>query len=228
MVTDGRDGFPDTGPISDLRHLDLSDSWLAGVPDTVARALLARCEPVDVARGDGLYEIGAPAKEVYLICDGVIGLQGLVDPKRIGHLLGPSAWFGEGAVLAGLPRLLSVTAMTDARLVRLPMSEIDSAGQSYPGLWRGLAVLSAHNCAVTTRVARDLMISRPEDRVAAVLARLQDGLGGAQDIPLSQEQLADMCVLSRGAVSRILARMEAAGTVRRGYRALRWLGQAAD
>ena len=68
------------------------------------------------------------------------------------------------------------------------------------------------------------MIARPEQRVIAVLRRLGQSLGHDTPIPLSQEQLADMCVLSRGAISRILSRLEAAGKVRRGYRELWWLG----
>ena len=55
------------------------------------------------------------------------------------------------------------------------------------------------------------------------IKRLAESLGRSAAIPLSQEQLADMCVLSRGAVSRILSRLEGAGKVRRGYREIWWL-----
>ena len=74
------------------------------------------------------------------------------------------------------------------------------------------------------QVARDLMTPRPEDRCVAILRRLSASIGPGAPIPLSQEQLADMCILSRGAISRILSRLEAAGQVRRGYRELIWLG----
>ena len=154
---------------------------------------------------------------------GVISVQSPEATPLIGHLLGPGAWFGEGAALTHQPRVVSTMAIAETRLAFLPLATLEEIGRQYPELWRGLASLTASNAEVAVGIARDLMLTRPEDRVIAVLRRLTTSLGREAAIPLSQEQLADMSVLSRGAVSRILSRLEAAGRVRRGYRELWWL-----
>lgn len=204
------------------RHVD----WLQPVPSHVSQDLLSRAELVAANRGDPIFMPGDPVGGIYRLISGVLGA---TDPDGardglVGHLLGPGAWFGEGPALTRMPRRVGIVAMTEARLAYLPLAAVEDAGRSCPDLWRGLAGLSAANAAVAVQVARDLMTPRPEDRCVAILSRLSASIGPGTPIPLSQEQLADMCILSRGAVSRILSRLESAGRVQRGYRELVWLG----
>ncbi len=213
----------------DARDIDmphLHAPWLQHVPSHIAQDLLSRAELMAVNRGDTVFSPGDPAGGVYRVVSGVLGatdLEGMSD-GLIGHLLGPSAWFGEGPALTRMPRRMGILAMTEARLAYLPLAAIEESGQNCPELWRGLAALTAANAAVAVQVARDLMTPRPEERCTAILSRLSASIGPGTPIPLSQEQLADMCTLSRGAVSRILSRLESAGLVQRGYRELTWLG----
>lgn len=65
------------------------------------------------------------------------------------------------------------------------------------------------------------MIRSPRDRMLAVLERLRDGIGPDRPIPLSQEQLADMCTLSRGATSKLPGQLAREGLVECGYRQIR-------
>lgn len=202
----------------------VASNWMLPLPDALTELLLARTRISTIARGTRIFEIDDAPDGIYRVLSGVVSVQGKDAEGRIGHLLGPGAWFGEGAALTRQPRVVSTVAITEARLACLPLSVLEHAGLEHPELWRGLAGLAASNAAIAVGIARDLMIARPEQRVIAVLRRLGQSLGHDTPIPLSQEQLADMCVLSRGAISRILSRLEAAGKVRRGYRELWWLG----
>lgn len=197
--------------------------WLLPLPDTLSERILAETRLKPVARGALIYDEGDPPDGIYRIISGVVSAHNKDTSPLIGHLLGPGAWFGEGAALTRLPRVMSASAVTETRLGFLDIETIEVIGNEFPELWRGLASLAAMNTALAMQVAADLMITRPEDRVIAVLRRLSASIGRQVPIPLSQEQLADMCVLSRGAVSRILSRLEAAGKVRRGYREIWWL-----
>ena len=197
--------------------------WLMPLPDTLAERILAETRTMPIARGALIYDVGDAPDGIYRIISGVIPAHSRDAAPLIGHLLGPGAWFGEGAALTRLPRVMSASALIETRLGFLPIDTIEDIGNEFPEFWRGLASLAATDTALAVQVARDLMITRPEDRVIAVLRRLAESLGRSAAIPLSQEQLADMCVLSRGAVSRILSRLEGAGKVRRGYREIWWL-----
>lgn len=79
--------------------------------------------------------------------------------------------------------------------------------------WRALSLLAANNRRIAYRVAREMRIRSSRDRVLAVLERLQESVGTEHSIPLSQEQLADMCALSRGATSKLLRTLVQEGLV---------------
>ena len=208
-----------------LDHLHRSEpaSWLMTLPDALSRQIAASQRIVHAARGVRIYGYGEQPGGIYRVMSGVVGAQSRDDDALIGHLLGPGSWFGESSALTRQPRVVATVAMTETRLAYLPLQVIEEIGAFHPDLWRGLAALAASNSAIAVQITRDLMITRPEERVSAVLRRLSHSLGREIPIPLSQEQLADMCVLSRGAVSRILSRLESAGLVRRGYREIWWL-----
>ncbi|MGR3805790.1 Crp/Fnr family transcriptional regulator [Marinibacterium profundimaris] len=194
------------------------------LPDGLSRQIMSSTRIVHAARGVRVYDHGEPPGGIYRVVSGVVAVMSWDETPLIGHLLGPGSWFGETSALTRQPRSVTTMALTEARLAYLPLPVIEEIADMQPDLWRGLAALSAANSMIAVQTAHDLMLTRPEDRVSAVLRRLGDSLGRDTPIPLSQEQLADMCVLSRGAVSRILSRLESAGKVRRGYREIWWLG----
>ncbi|CAN0575493.1 unnamed protein product [Ectocarpus sp. 12 AP-2014] len=208
----------------DHKHVPAPARWMVDLSEPLKQRIVSDSQTKFFARGSKIYAEGDEPGGIYGIVDGVVAAHGGEATLLIGHLLGPGTWFGESAALTRLPRGMSATAMTETCVTYLAADAIEEIGSEYPELWRGLASLAATNTYILLQVASDLMITRPEARVIAVLRRLGDSLGIDMPIPLSQEQLADMCVLSRGAVSRILSRLESAGKVRRGYREIWWLG----
>jgi Cyclic nucleotide-binding domain len=72
--------------------------------------------------GDTLVEQGAPGDELYLLLDGVLGVE--VDGEEVAEV-GPGAVLGERALLEGGTRKATLRAATPARVVVIPGDAID-------------------------------------------------------------------------------------------------------
>ncbi|MFI7586186.1 cyclic nucleotide-binding domain-containing protein [Spongisporangium articulatum] len=77
-----------------------------------------------LAEGEVLAERGEPGSSLYLILDGVLGVE--VNGEALGEL-GPGAVLGERAVLEEGIRTATLTAVTPVRVAEAPGSDIDRA-----------------------------------------------------------------------------------------------------
>jgi Cyclic nucleotide-binding domain len=75
-----------------------------------------------LAPGDTLVEQGDPGDELYLLLDGVLGVE--VDGEEVAEV-GPGAVLGERALLEGGTRKATLRAATSARVVVIPGDAID-------------------------------------------------------------------------------------------------------
>jgi Cyclic nucleotide-binding domain len=75
-----------------------------------------------LAPGDTLVEQGEPGDELYLLLDGVLGVE--VDGEEVAEV-GPGAVLGERALLEGGTRKATLRAATPARVVVIPGDAID-------------------------------------------------------------------------------------------------------
>ena len=132
--------------------------------------------------------------------------------------MGKGCCFGENAVLSGMPRQIGAVAKSEhCHLLSIPLSALETLGAEHPQFWRALAGLSALNANIAVQAVRDLMIRDPMQRCTPVLERVSTSLDLQEPIPLSQEELATMCALSRGSVSRALKELERQGRISVGY-----------
>jgi Cyclic nucleotide-binding domain len=72
--------------------------------------------------GETLVEQGAPGNELYLLLDGVLGVE--VDEERVAEV-GPGALLGERALLEGGARTATLRAATPCRVVVVPGDSVD-------------------------------------------------------------------------------------------------------
>lgn len=208
------------------KHLSQSE-WLSTLPPVLAETLLARSTQLRLARDEVLYDFGDPAGGVYGIYEGTVAIR--IDDSDTGtihaHLLGAGAWFGEISALSRRPRSIGVSVHSrTCSFFAVSLAEIDRIVAKTPEFWRYLGLLTAMHAATSVQTARDLLLRDPRDRVWATLTRLDQSVGRWGPIPLTQEELADMCGLSRGAVARALAGFEASGKLKRGFREITLLG----
>jgi aromatic-L-amino-acid decarboxylase len=138
------------------RHPDVARSWLAGADSGVAdlgrlpvfRSLrrdelerLARASTLREAEGgETIVEQWETSKDFYVVLGGTVDV--LVESERVREL-GPGQFFGELAALDwgsgfGYPRLATVVAATDARLLRVPADVLNELVRGNADLERAI------------------------------------------------------------------------------------------
>lgn len=202
------------------KHLSQS-AWLNALPPALRDMLLARSTRLRLVRDELLYDFGDPAGGLYGVYEGAVAIR--VDDSDsgtiFGHLLGSGTWFGEISAMTRGPRTIGVSVQSrECSFLAVSLADLDRITAAHPDFWRYLGLLTAMHAATSLQTARDLLIRDPRERVWSVLSRLDQSVGKWGPIPLTQEELADMCGLSRGAVARALAGFEASGQLRRGFR----------
>lgn len=159
--------------------------------------------------------------------------QGTVSVCRFGEhgsltvfgLLGAGDLFGELAHFAGLPRQVDAVALGDATLVRIGAALIDRLLEDQPDFARWLLKSLAHQLRVALdRIDRDHNLPA-HARLSRALADMVRREG--PELDLTQQALADLIGISRVTAGQILADLEKAGTIRRGYRRIVVINPAA-
>jgi CRP/FNR family transcriptional regulator, cyclic AMP receptor protein len=140
------------------------------------------------------------------------------------HFFGPGAWFGEGPIISGRPRMASMLATRKTELLHLSLRSIEEILQEQPSSWRLFASLALEKLETALSAIDDLMIRDSLKRFVAVLLRL--GACRAVTPPrvmpivvdVSQDDLAVMANVSRSTANAILRRLKADGQVDLSYR----------
>lgn len=193
--------------------------WLQLIGPDVRQLVLEHVKTVSVKRGSQIYEFLDFDQDMVGVYSGAVGIQ--MEDRDTGimlaHVFGPGAWFGEAAVLTGLPRQIGVVALSDCELVLLNAHTVEKLTIKTPTIWRAIGMLSAINTKTALATAGDLMVKDPEQRCLAVLNRLAQSTAQMDEIPVTQTQLSDMCQLSRSALSVFLKKFEQRGLLRVGY-----------
>jgi CRP-like cAMP-binding protein len=206
-----------------LAHVFDHNTWLQQHSADLIHQIFACGTRLHLGKDQVAYEFGDEAQGVCLVLSGAMSTR--IDDGDTGtviaHLLGPGSIVGAATMLVPSERKLGLVGKVDTDLLFVPASALHKIASKDAQVWRFLGAVSANNVLLAQRIAQNLLIRDPALRCHAVLARLRDEFGVGNDIPLTQEELADMCVLSRGAVAAILSQMEKSGQIQRGYRKIR-------
>jgi CRP/FNR family cyclic AMP-dependent transcriptional regulator len=145
----------------------------------------------------------------------------------------PGYWAGEGPAINRMPRRISLLAAQPSVLLNLPLAEFDAIVARDPEGWRWLALLSTMQLDLAIGVIDDLMIRAPRARVAALLLRLAGAREGffmapqLADIHVSQERLAQIAVLSRTTLGKMIRELAENGVLSLDYGRIRILDNEA-
>jgi len=107
-----------------LRHLPL----FAGLPAVALEHLAAKLTPVAVGSGDVVFRQGDPGDRFYVVGDGQVII---TKQARDVASLGRGDYFGEIALLRGIPRTATVTASTPTELLALAPEDFLAAVSRY-------------------------------------------------------------------------------------------------
>jgi CRP/FNR family cyclic AMP-dependent transcriptional regulator len=190
---------------------------MAGLPEEDVRQLLAIARRRVFRRGEVVFHRDDPADSLHLVQKGRFAIRimtPLGETATVG-VRGPGDSFGEMALVdEGARRAATVAALEDAETFAVYQGEFQRVRSRHPQVDRILIGF------LTAEVRRldDLLLEAlyiPVER--RVLRRLVE-LGGTYagrdgEIPLTQEQLAELAGTSRATVNRVLRDEQRRGTV---------------
>lgn len=140
-------------------------------------------------------------------------------------VMGPGDLFGELAHFAGTARQVDALAEEPAVLVRVGAAQVDRLLAQEPDFARALLASLAHQLRLALdQIDRDRSLTA-EARIARLLLDIAERDGS--ELALTQQSLADRAGVSRVTAGQVLAKLERAGAIRRGYRKITIAGQAA-
>jgi CRP/FNR family transcriptional regulator, cyclic AMP receptor protein len=199
--------------------------WLSHQPPAFRDELLRRTALKSYGRGEYIYHLEDAPGMMFGIVEGavLIGVPHPIVGLYLAHLGRPGDWFGEAAALHGVTRRVAVEARLPVQILCLAIKAVQEMLQEQPVWQRNLSSLLLWNLENAIRTGIDLTIQDPKTRVCARLLTLcgarvgQDPPKGPIELPLTQDQLAMMCSLSRKSVHRALNSLESEGLCENRY-----------
>ena len=192
---------------------------LAGVSEREVERLLSVARRRCFGRREIVVHADDPGDSLHLIVKGRFAIKIMTPVGDVVTIAvrGPGENFGEMALVAGVHRrTASVLALEEAETFAIYKDDVDQLRQQNPSVNDLLfASLVAEVRMLHERLLEALYV--PTDR--RVLRRLHElteniaASDGAIEVPLTQEELAELAGTSRATVNRVLRREEKRGTV---------------
>jgi CRP/FNR family cyclic AMP-dependent transcriptional regulator len=203
--------------------------WLSFTPPEFRDKVLQRIELHEFDKSQAVYRAGEAGGGLWAIVEGAVEIEH-ASPGAEPHLVHfgvPGFWFGEGPLVFGVRRIVTVTASRTSTLVTLPLAECRAILEAHPADWRWIAL----HCAMTTDLAvgvvTDVLLRDPVKRTAALLLRLSGvrslifRSSKPAPIYLSQEKLGNLVNLSRNSIIPVLHEFEREGHIEIRYGSIR-------
>lgn len=193
--------FPDTG-------------FLAEASEALRRVLAEHATEAGYAAGCVVMQQDDEGDSLYAVLEGrfEISVLSLHGRKLSLDLMGPGALFGEIALFDPGPRIATVTAMTDGRLLRLRHAELLRALHETPDVAADLLRLAGLRMRWMGRQLHEQVFLPMPARLARKLIHLAPE-GGPDTVALSQAELAEYVGATREAVSKTLAGWRRQGVI---------------
>jgi CRP-like cAMP-binding protein len=192
---------------------------LAGVPEEEIQHVLSVARRRRFARNEVVFHRDDPGDSLHLIVKGRFAIR-IANPRGetvMMGLRGPGDHFGEMALVAkDRPRAATLVALEDAETFAVSKAEFDRLRIQYPGVNDVLLWLLAGEVRLLDERFLETMYLSAEKRLLRRLCELAEfypRADSATEVPLTQEQLAELAGTSRATVNRVLRDEEQRGTV---------------
>jgi len=201
-----------------LRDIPLFSALPPNALAEIYRASAARV----YAAGSFLFYQDDPAEQIYVVAEGRIKLYQLTPEGQQVNMRVATPWMMVAAIalVEGAVYPISAQAAEDSRLLVWTQARLLALIQRYPIMaLNALRILANHVSEAQDRY-RELATERVERRLARTVLRLAGQAGRKTeagvllDLPLTRQDLAEMCGTTLFTVSRILSQWEAQGLVR--------------
>jgi CRP-like cAMP-binding protein len=188
---------------------------LEALPDTERRVLDPHLKPVELHQHEVLFEIRDTIHDVYFPLDAVVSL---VVPLSTGEtvetaMVGRDGLVGAAAALNGRLSLNRAIVQIGGSSLRCPLAQLKWIVQEHPYI---RALVGAHEQALFAQAQQAAACNAThviESRLAKWLLRAADLHGGDQ-LPLTQEYIAQMLGVRRTSVTMVARTLQEAGLIR--------------
>ncbi|MFT3731739.1 MAG: Crp/Fnr family transcriptional regulator [Hyphomicrobium sp.] len=196
--------------------------WLAGQSQDFREwaTQVGRWRPYGA--GQFVYQAGDTADGLYGLAEGGLEITfPLVAEEPVSiYRAEIGFWIGDAAELADIPRIVSLMAVTESKLLHLPSHAIQQLLSSRPEYWRAFYRLAALNSSTAVALLSEVLSLTVRARVSRRLLQLTERL---QEAPITQDDLAKLVGVTRGTLRRCLDDLAARGAIEMRYRKLRVL-----
>lgn len=196
-------------------------TWLAGLSEPLRRAILARARVHHAAAGEVLSHRGDAGDDWFGVVRGAIRLG---TPLRDGRpytlaFVEPGQWFGDIALIDGLPQGLDVAVHVRSLLLRVSRQDLGVLLEQHDELRDAFMRLNCQRLRHMFKLLEELHALPLRQRLGRQLLRLARQFGRPVpaglwiDLRLSQSDLAAMVASSRQRVNAELGRMQDEGVL---------------
>ena len=206
------------------RASDLGRTALFGeLDETALQALADKAVHRKYRKGNVIFVQGEQGDRCFAIVNGSVKISAYHPDGReaVMAVLGPGDVFGELSLFDDAPRSADATAIEDAELLSLNTGAVTEAIRTHPDLGLALLRVLGRRLRHTNEALQDIAFFDVPGRVARRIADLADTHGEATDegvlieLPLSQENLAQMVGATRESVNKALSLLKRRGLVSR-------------
>lgn len=176
----------------------------------------------DVKEGAYLYREGMKAEELYIILSGKVRVSKVSSEGRMLtlRLCGENEMCGELTLFTEAPRyLLSAKVTDDARIVAIKKDVLEAEMFNNTKLaFEFMKYMSDHIRKTHTKF-RDLVLIGRRGALISTLIRMSNSFGIEKedgifiDLPLTNQELADFCAISRESANKILNDLKREGSI---------------
>lgn len=194
--------------------------WLAHVHAALRVAVLARCSLLRFAPGQPVFRYADPPGGIYGLVAGTVTANGAPpgSTPRLVNIGTPGAWTGEGCFITGQARRGEIRALSETRMMHLPLDAMEQIAAQDPRAVRAFCLIAIFTFDTMLRIVHDLQKRHASRRIAAVLQR--SASTSPISLALSQSDLGVMANASRQQVNAAMQRFASAGWVRCTYRSM--------
>lgn len=197
-----------------------------GVPPEELRMLIRAGTWRAWPAGRFLFLEGDPAEGLYMLLEGYVKVvqTDVAGQEAVVQMVGPGEPLGLIALFADQPYPASAQAISPCRALWIPGAVFREFLLRHPEITLRILRLLAERLHETHRRLLEVSALRVERRLARALVRLAGRLGRRTEegielmLPLSREELAELCGTRLHTVSRVLNRWQRSGWVRLGRR----------
>ena len=190
--------------------------WLAHQPAGFQRKIASMGRWITVPAGKRIYSCGDPSEGLIGIDQGFIDVMAPLsnDEEYVFYRAVAGDWLGDGGLLFGEPRQLSIEAVTTCRFFQVPHTRLRPHLDKHPQDWACLFHLATNRMMLAANLVSDLIALPPQARIARLLLRLQKRNG---EVISKQEDLAKLVGVSRATFRRAIEHLVKAGAIAPNY-----------